>query len=76
MREYTFTELGYFTERECKAIKECLQGKTYMNFDITWSNFAGNCTLIIKTDYEETANEIKNFFLNCALGMILKLKNN
>lgn len=76
MREYTFTELGYFTESECMAIKECLQGKTYMNFDIAWSSYAGNCTLIIKTAYEDSETEIKNFFLNCALCMILKLKNN
>lgn len=38
MKEYTFEELGYFAERECEAIKEQLQGYSYMNFDITWSN--------------------------------------
>lgn len=73
MREYIFTELGYFTEGECKAIKENLQGKTYMNFDITWSNRAGNCTLIVKTDYDDTESEIKNFFLGFALRC---LRNN
>ena len=26
MKEYTFEELGYFAERECQAIKDCLQG--------------------------------------------------
>lgn len=25
-KEYTFEELGYFAERECKAIKDSLQG--------------------------------------------------
>ena len=74
MKEYTFEELGYFDERECKAIKEELQGKTYMHFDITWNNCAGNCNLIIRTDYEGEPQEIKNFFLNAALGMIFKLK--
>ena len=41
MKEYTFEELGYFAERECQAIKDCLQGYSYMNFDIAWSNQAG-----------------------------------
>ena len=38
MKEYIFTELGYFTEKECENIKNALDGKTYMNFSITWSN--------------------------------------
>ena len=75
MKEYVFNELGYFTEKECEAIKEVLQGKSYMNFDITWSSQAGNCTLILRTDYEDEPQAIKNFFLNCALGAILELKN-
>ena len=68
MRKYAFEELGYFTESACKKIKEKMQGKTFMNFDITYSNFAGNCILIICTDYKEDPQEIKNFFLNCALS--------
>lgn len=75
MREYTFEELGYFAERDCEAIKECLQGYSFMNFDIAWSNWAGNCTLIVKTDYEAEEKEIKDFFLHCALGKIFELKN-
>ena len=73
MKEYVFTELGYFCESECKAIKEAMQGKTYMNFDVGYSNQAGNCTLIIATDYNATEQEIKNFFLACALGKLAKL---
>lgn len=49
MKEYTFEELGYFTERECQAIKDSLQGHSYTNFDIVWSNQAGNCILILRT---------------------------
>lgn len=73
MKEYTFEELGYFAERECEKIKECLQGYSFMNFDISWSNCAGNCTLVVKTDYDDTAENIKNFFLHCALGVIFEL---
>lgn len=74
MKEYVFEELGYFTESQCKAIKWHLQGKSMMNFDIAWSNFAGNCTLIVRTDYQvENPQEVKNFFLHCALGKLLNL---
>ena len=75
-KEYVFTELGFFGERECEAIKEAMQGKTYMNFNVKWSNFAGNCTLIICTDYEDTESKIKNFFLHCALGQIFEIHRN
>lgn len=71
MNEYVFTELGYFTETTCKKIQTALEGTTFMNFKISWSNRAGNCTLIVATDYEETEQEIKNFFLACALQHIL-----
>lgn len=74
MKEYCFSELGYFTVNECEAIKAALQGKSYMNFDVSWSNFTNNCTLIIGTDYEAEPEEIKNFFLNVALGELVKIK--
>ena len=74
MKQYVFTELGYFDESTCKAIKEEMDGKTFMNFNVTYSNCAGNCTLIIETDYEDTEAEIKAMFLNCALGLIFELK--
>lgn len=73
-KEYTFEELGYFTERECQALKNCLQGFSYMDFDIKWSNYVGNCTLIVATDYEAEEKEIKDFFLHCALSMIFRIK--
>ena len=72
MKEYTFEELGYFAERECQAIKDCLQGYSYMNFDIAWSNQAGNCILILRTDYDDTPENIKAFFLHFALGQIFQ----
>ena len=68
MKEYIFTELGYFTEKECEKMKMALDGKTFMNFSITWSNWAGNCTLIVRTDYEDTEVNIKRFFIYVALS--------
>lgn len=70
MKEYTFEELGCFTKSACERIKQKMQGKTFMNFDIGYGNFSGNCTLIIRTDYDAEPEEIKNFFLNCALNQI------
>ena len=69
--EYALTELGYFTETECQRIKEIMDGKTYMDFLVRWSNCAGNCTLIVKTNYEADATEIKNFFISCFMREVI-----
>lgn len=76
MKQYVFSELGYFSEREVKAIKEEMDGETYMKFQVKYSNFAGNCTLIVETDYKAEEIEIKNFFIAVALGKIFELKRN
>lgn len=70
MKEYTFSELGYFTASSIAGIKKAMQGKTYMNFDITASNYAGNHTLIIRTDYDASEAEIKAMFLSVALELL------
>lgn len=70
MKEYVFEELGFFTKSTCEKIKSKMQGKTYMSFEVDYSNFAGNCTLIVRTDYDAAPQEIKNFFLNCALNQL------
>ena len=72
MKEYTFEELGYFTESDCKKIQEAMNGKTYMNFTVEYSSYAGNCTLIAKTDYDDTAESIKAFFLHCLISNLIK----
>lgn len=68
IKEYAFPELGYFTEDTCERIKAAMDDKTYMKFRISWSNYAGNCTLIICTDYNDTEEHIKQFFLFAALS--------
>lgn len=73
MKEYVFNELGYFTVSQCEKLKEKLDGKTFMNFKIGYSNQAGNCTLIISTDYQETEQEIKAFFLSCVVSSLANL---
>ena len=78
-REYSlFDELGYFCESECQRIKEIMDGKTFMNFTVGWSNCAGNCALIVSTDYynnptEEDEKEVKNFFISCFMREAVRL---
>jgi len=70
--EYPLTNLGYFTERECRSLKHKLDGKTFMNFEIGWSNYAGNCTLVLKTDYQDSEEHIVNFFLGFVLSELAR----
>lgn len=79
IREYSLAELGYFTEKDCEAIRATCEG-TSMNIKVSWCNYAGNCTLIISSDYgsdempyEETEREVKTMFLNNALATIRDL---
>lgn len=67
MKEYVFEELGYFTPSTVEKIKEIMNGKTFMNFKVSYSSYAGNCTLIVKTDYDDTEEHIKNFFLSALI---------
>lgn len=70
--EYSFDELGYFSENECIELKNKLNHKSFMDFTVGWSNYAGNCTLIVRTDYEGSESEIKNFFLSMALSELAR----
>ena len=71
--EYTMEQLGYFTEDECIAIAKVMDGKTYMDFKVLYSNMAGNCTLIVRTDYDATKEEVTNFFIACAFRILAEL---
>lgn len=42
MKEYVFTELGFFTKDSCERIKKAMDGRTFMNFKVEYSNCAGN----------------------------------
>lgn len=61
---------GYYSEKECKAIQKVMQGKTFFNFDIAYSNQAGNCTLIIKSDNtnDYTPQELKEMFIYACIS--------
>ena len=68
MKEYIFSELGYLSVRDCEALATALNGKSFMDFKVSYSNLAGNCTLIV-TVYDTTAEqyseaEIRSMFLH------------
>jgi len=67
-REIWFDELGFFNKRDIDNIKRVLDGKTFMNFEVISSNQAGNYTLGVVANSDESDDEIKNFFLNVALS--------
>lgn len=78
IREYSLSELGYFSAIDCEAIKAKCEG-TFMNIEVHWSNFAGNCTLIIVSDYgvedmtfSESEKAVKSMFLHKALTELRK----
>ena len=72
MKEYWFENLGFFSEETCKKIKEKLDGKSFMKFEVIYSNCAGNCTLGVKTSYEDCENTIRNFFLYCLISELTR----
>ena len=67
-KEIYFDELGYMPATMCEKIKKVMDGRTYMNFEVIYSNYAVNCTLGCKTSYEASESEIRNFFLACLIG--------
>ena len=60
---------GYFTEGYCKKIQEKMNGATYMNFDITYSNCCGNCTLIVRGK-ASSKKELQEMFFSYALCLV------
>lgn len=65
MEIYLGNDLGNFVEKDCQSIKKLMDGKSYYKFEVSWSNFAGNCQLIVKTDYPNASEEdVKRMFLH------------
>lgn len=70
---------GYFTENQCKALKEKLEGKTFYKFQISWSNCAGNCTLIVRSGINKSANlvekhtngDLRDMFIHYSLNELV-----
>ena len=64
MKEVIMNELGFLSEQDCQRIKRAMDGKSYLQFEVAWSNCAGNCTLIVRVgDESRTDNEVRRLFL-------------
>lgn len=69
MAEIIFGKLGNFTEQEYKNIKMMMNGNTYYDFKVSWSNYAGNCNLIVNAACPiEEAEGAKEMFLHSAIS--------
>lgn len=48
-----------------------MQGKSFLDFKISYSNNAGNCTLIVRSDNPGyTSQELKNMFVYCCISAL------
>ena len=62
---------GYFTKDICEKLKEKLSGKTYMQVEISYSNYCGNCNLCVSTRRPRTSKrELKEHFIYYALSKL------
>ena len=78
--EVCMDQFGYIDPRALEAIKWRFDGATYMDFEIKWSNFCGNYTLIVvadctfeseypsKEEYEEARKDVTSMFINVVLN--------
>ena len=73
--EYVLESLGFFSESAMKGLKKKAEGKTFMEFRIKWSNCAGNCTLIVVTDFFDGLDvpyeEQKQYVCNVLMHFII-----
>ena len=62
---------GYFNNKQCERIKEKVQGKTYLNFNVEYGGIAGNNTMIITSNIEGCSDkELETMFIFYALNQI------
>lgn len=65
MEIYLGNELGNLCVDDCKSIKTIMDDATFYKFKVSWSNYAGNCQLIVSTDYPaESEDEAKRMFIS------------
>lgn len=68
MVEKIFEELGYLSEVACKTLEKVMNGKSFYDFKVKYSNFAGNCTLIVRSENEGVQpDEVGTMFLHCSV---------
>lgn len=66
---------GYFTKEQCEQIIKKMQGKSFLRFEISYSNNAVNCTLIVRSNNTcYTSQELKSIFIYCCISELANSK--
>lgn len=74
MVEKIFEELGFFSEQTCKGLQKVLDGKTFYDLKVKYSNYASNCTLIVRSDHPDaTPDEVGKMAVRLALDELSEL---
>ena len=82
--EIWFEDLGYFSKGDCETLKEKVKG-SYYNLNVIYSNYAGNYTIGVTTDYdyeaygmtrEELEQEVKIMFVHKVIDALYQMNRN
>lgn len=71
----TYCEIGgYFSVKQCEKIKEKLQGKTFLNFDIQYGGYGEQNQIIsVGSEIDDCSpEELKNLFIHYCLAELAK----
>ena len=69
----TITLNGNYSKAAAEQIKEIMQGESFYNFNIEYSNFAGNCNIIVSTNRPKTTKkELTDMFYFMAMNKVAK----
>jgi hypothetical protein len=66
--EICFDEF-FLDKRTCESIKERLSGKTYLEFQIGYSNCYGNCNLVVWSEKATSKKQLKSMFMGCVFDL-------
>jgi len=82
--EIWFEDLGYFSKGDCETLKEKVKG-SYYNLNVIYSNYAGNYSIGVTTDYdyeaygmtrEELEQEVKIMFVRKVIDALYQMNRN
>ena len=82
--EIWFEDLGYFLKGDCETLKERVKG-SYYNLEVIYSNYAGNYTIGVTTDYdyeaygmtrEELEKAVRIMFIRKVIDALYQMNRN
>lgn len=64
---------GNYSKVAAEKIKRTMQGESFYNFQIEYSNMSGNCSIIVSTDRPGTTKkEVNDMFYFVAMNKLAK----